>query len=147
MEIRKAEASDAKTLDHLLTLLIQDERKYDDTIDANFKVNNFYENYIYDETKCLFVAVINEEIVGYIYGFFINNDNVAYLDALFVKNNFRNQTIGEQLIIKFREWVKSKKITNIKVRVCSENYNAKKLYAKLGFKAFDETLILKEKID
>ena len=48
MEVRKIKKEEASIVDNLLTLLIRDEKQYDDNIDINFKVTNFYQNYIDD---------------------------------------------------------------------------------------------------
>ena len=44
MTFRFANVEDCSILDTMLTKLIMDERKYDKSIDKNFKVQNFYQN-------------------------------------------------------------------------------------------------------
>lgn len=144
MLYRKALMKDAKYLDNLLTELIQDERKYDNSIDENFVVTNFYQNYIEDNTKFLYLAEDNNKIVGYIYGYF-NKDNtinnkVAYLDALFIKENYRKQGITNKLIEEFKKWAIDNNCTSMEVNVCSNNIKAKNLYIKHNFQSFKETL-------
>ena len=68
MIIRKANYDDVKILNKFLTLLIRDERQYDQGIDENFIVTNMYENYIEDSNKLLIVAEENKQVVGYLYG-------------------------------------------------------------------------------
>ena len=144
MLYRKALINDAKYLDNLLTMLIQDERQYDNSIDENFVVTNFYQNYIEDNTKLLYLAEENNEIVGYIYGYFkkddTNQNNIAYLDALFIKNEYRHQGIANKLIEELKKWAIKNNCTNIEVNVCSQNIKAKNLYLKNNFYSFKETL-------
>ena len=145
MEIRKAKYKDAETLNHFLTLLIRDEKQYDNGIDENFVVTNMYENYIEDETKLLIVAVENDKILGYLYGKIEDADStykyiVATLDALYVLENYRSQGIAKTLISNFKKWAMLKNANRLKVNVWSKNKNAKKLYEQLGFKTASETL-------
>ena len=144
MLYRKALMKDAKDLDNLLTMLIQDERQYDDSIDTNFMVTSFYQNYIEDDTKFLFLAEDNNEIIGYIYGYFnkddTNQNNIAYLDALFIKNEYRHQGIANRLIAECKKWAINNNCITMEVNVCSQNINAKNLYLKNNFQTFKETL-------
>lgn len=144
MLYRKALMKDAKCLDNLLTKLIQDERQYDDNIDENFRVTNFYQYYIQDKTKLLFLAEDNNKIIGYIYGYFdkdaTTNNKVAYLDALFIDNEYRHQGIANKLINEFKKWARENNCTSMEVNVCSNNIKAKNLYLKNNFQTFKETL-------
>ena len=146
MKIRKSEMSDVNKLNSLLTLLIRDEKQYDDTIDENFTVTNMYENYIYDLNRLILVAEDdNNNIIGYIYGY-ITNDEVskrtAVLDALYVESEYRNKGIADKLINYFKKWVSDNNIDIIDVNVCSNNIKAKNLYKKHNFKTIKETMRL-----
>ena len=146
MKIRKAQMSDADKLNKLLTLLIRDEKQYDDTIDENFTVTNMYENYIYDLNRLILVVEENNNIIGYLYGY-INDDKVslksAKLDALYIEKEYRNKGIAEKLINYFKKWVSDNGIEIIEVDVCSNNIKAKNLYKKHKFNVIKETLRLK----
>lgn len=143
---RLAKEEDAKTLNWLLTLLVRDEKKYDDSIDETFVVTSMYEYYINDKTRFIMVALDDDKIVGYLYGF-ISNPNDAYqervakLDALFVREEYRHMGIAKHLITLFKEWVSDNDIKLMEVSVCSANTFAKKLYLELGFNPFKEILI------
>ena len=149
MEIRKAKLEEAKEVDNLLTLLIRDEKQQDDSINLDFKVTNFYQNYIDDIDKNIIVALENNKIVGYLFGYIKTDQSVtkkiAVLDALYVLENYRNQKIADKLIIDFKNWVFKNDISNIEVNVCSNNIIAKKLYKKHHFIPFKETLIYQKK--
>ena len=143
---RLAKEEDAKTLNWLLTLLVRDEKQYDDSIDETFVVTSMYEYYINDKTRFIMVALDDDKIVGYLYGF-IKNPNDAYqervakLDALFVRAEYRHMGIAKHLITLFQEWVSDNDIKLMEVSVCSANTFAKKLYLELGFNPFKEILI------
>ncbi len=149
MQIRKAIPKDVNTLNHLLTLLIQDEKQYDESIDENFVVTNMYENYIEDPQKCILVATVGEEIVGYLYGFIKDVDATllkqeAQLDALYILEEERGKHYADALIIEFKKWLKDNKVSYVNVNVCSLNVKAKNLYTKHQFLPFKETLKCKE---
>ena len=150
MKIRKAQMEDAPRLNFLLTLLIRDEKQYDESINENFVVTNMYENFINDPKRILLVAEEYEKIIGYLYGYIIEGDEVqtksiAKLDALFVEEDYRKMGTAENLIDHFKVWVINHNITGIVVNVCSANYKAKSLYQKKGFKTSKETMSLEIK--
>ena len=146
MIIRRATIKDVKELNNLLTLLIRDEKQYDENINEEFVVTNMYENYIEDTTRCILVAEDNQTILGYLYGYSKENDIIihsqeAKLDALYVKEEFRNQHIADALILEFKKWVKEQNIQFVDVGVCSLNTKAKNLYNKHNFISIKEELI------
>ena len=137
MDYSKAQITDAKALDNMLTKLIQDERiNYDKTIDANFVVKDFYKNYILDENKLLYVCKDNDVIVAYIYVYLDNS--LAVIDALYVSDNYRNKGIATKLIEYALSWIKDRNCKAIDVSVISANISAKKLYEKFEFKTYKE---------
>ncbi len=145
MIIRKAIYDDVKKLNELLTLLIQDEKQYDEGINDNFVVTNMYENYIEDKTKLILVAEEDNNIVGYLYGKLEESDEtykykVAILDALYVIEEYRQKGIADSLINEFKNWAKLNNVNLLKVNVCSKNIKAKKLYEKHNFIMHSETL-------
>ena len=144
MIIRESKMEDAKQLNHLLTLLILDEKQYDDSIDENFTVTNMYENYIDDKTKFIYVAEIDAEIVGYLYGYISNDSTLlyikSYLDALYIKEGYRGLGIADKLIQEFKKWSIKNNVKTIEVNVMYENKIAKSLYKKHNFNVVKETL-------
>lgn len=135
--IRKAKIEEANIANSFLTKLIRDEKKYDDNINENIVINNYYENYIYKGNTCLLFALIDNKIVGYIYGFIKNDGNtvmnkVALLDALYVDIEYRKLGVATTLINEFKNWFKDK-ANSIEVNVCYQNESAVKLYKKHNF--------------
>jgi GNAT superfamily N-acetyltransferase len=149
MIIRRAIAQDSKSLNWLLTLLIRDEKKYDENIDENFVVTNMYENYIEDRNRYIVVAEENNTIIGYLYGYIkqdvTGNNKVCMLDALYVVKEYRQKKIASKLIHSFQEWCVQNQVMTIDVNVCSENIIAKKLYSDNHFITTSETMTLKIK--
>ncbi len=135
--IRKAKIEEANIANNFLTKLIRDEKKYDNNINENIVINNYYENYIDKDNTCLLFALIDNKIVGYIYGFIKNDgdaviNKVALLDALYVDIEYRKLGVANSLINEFKNW--SKDIANsIEVNVCYQNESAVKLYKKHNF--------------
>lgn len=140
--IRKAELADAKVLDELLTSLVQDERQYDDTISSLFVVKDYHKNYLKRKDNICYVYEDNNEIIAYIDGKIVNDGtevcDTFKINALFVKEDYRHKGIATELIKTILNDVKQRGITNCEIGVMSENYNAKKLYEKFGFKTYKE---------
>jgi ribosomal protein S18 acetylase RimI-like enzyme len=150
MIIRKAIKEDAKTLNWLLTLLIRDEKQYDNSINENFVVTNMYENYIEDKNRCILVALDNNKIIGYLYGYLKEfdstvNNKICLLDALYVDINYRKKGVANELINSFKNWCINNNSKTIEVNVCSKNINAKNLYSKHDFITIKETMSLEIK--
>lgn len=113
MIVRKAKKGDVSELNHLLTLLIHDEKKYDANINLDFFVTNMYENYVEDSEKCILVAEEQQEIFGYLYGYKKEKDattllSEARLDALYVREEYRHQGVVNALLVSFKTWVRNR---------------------------------------
>ena len=145
MEIRKAKREDAQELNYLLTLLIRDEGNYDKNIDMNFEVTNMYENYIDDDKSIILVALIDEQIIGYIYGFIKEKDetcinDIGILDALYVSDAYRRKGVADALIEEFKKWAIKSHLKEIEVNVLVANTKAHNLYLKNNFSPVKETM-------
>ena len=144
--IRKVQEKDLSTVDNLLTLLIQDERKYNKNINPDFKVDGWYQRFINDDNRIILVYEIDSKVVGYIYGYIdlspVNIRPEAILDALYVEESHRTNGIATELIDEFITWVKSKDAISIEVSVLLENNKAINLYLKNRFKKYSERLKL-----
>lgn len=144
--IRKARMEDAPALNELLTLLIKDEKKYDDNVNENCTINNFYENIINSDKKIVLVATCQSEIVGYLFGYIIDDGNTylvkkAKLDALYVISKHRSQGIGANLIKEFKNWCLNNSVKTIEVTVLKNNKTAENLYIQNGFQDYKKSLI------
>jgi len=138
--IEKATIEDAKDLNHFLTLLIKDEKKYDDNINGNCVINEMYENLIEMENNCcLVIKNENRQNCGYLFGFICNKGDAyikktAQLDAMYVLEEYRKNGLGVALVEEFKKWAKEKEVKIIQLTVCDQNINACSLYEKNGFR-------------
>lgn len=144
--IHKANKVEALEMNKLLTKLIQDEKQYDDNIDENFAVVSFYEYYVDDANKCLLVATIESNVIGFLYGYIKKEEDgkirsiLAKLDALFVEEQYREQYVAKELINSFKNWCKNNNVSSIEVDACSGNIKALNLYKQVGFEEFRKSL-------
>lgn len=133
---------EANLCNSLLEKLIEDEKKYNDNINDEIIINNYYENIYKKDNNKLFVASINDEIIGYIY-VKINDPKLngekykeAFIDALYVKDEYRNKGVATSLIKEAKQYAIKKEAKKISINVISDNEIALKLYYKLGFYNF-----------
>lgn len=140
MIIRVLDEERASTCDMLLTKLIQDERQYDNSIDKDFVVNNYFKNTIKNENNILLCYEEDNIIKGYIYLKPVNNDNQnGYLiDGLYVDIAYRNNGIATKLIDNALAIIKD--VDFIDINVMSQNIDAVNLYKKFGFNEFKISL-------
>ena len=146
MNIRKANLQDASIVNGFLTKLIHDEKKYDSNINDKCEIKEFYENMISNDDSCILIAEYENKIVGYLYGFIVNDGDTCInltskLDALYVEEEYRNKGIANSLIDEFKKWSRTKNIKIIEVSVCNENESAINLYSKHNFKSIKTVMI------
>lgn len=127
----------ANVCDELLTKLIQDERQYDDSIDENFIVKDYFKNVISNEDNILLCYMDENIVKGYIYLKPTGDNKKGYLiDGLYVKEEYRNNGIGKALISEAINLIKDKEVDYIDINVMNNNLNAIKLYKSLNFNEF-----------
>lgn len=128
----------ANECDKLLTMLIQDERQYDDSIDENFCVKDYFKNIIKLNDHILLGWIENNNVCGYIYLKPINeNKKHGYLiDGLFVCYEYRNKKIATKLIKESINILDSISVDFVDIKVLADTLIARKLYEKFGFKDF-----------
>ena len=124
--------------DELLTKLIIDEKKYNSNISDDVNINNFYPNIYNKDNNKLFIAIDDNNIIGYIYIKLISTDGIdnnkeLLIDALYVEEDYRNKGIATSLINKVKEYSINNNIKYISINVLDKNIKAKNLYNKLGF--------------
>lgn len=138
MIIRVLDEERASTCDILLTKLIQDERQYDNSIDKDFVVNNYFKNIIKNENNILLCYEEDNIIKGYIYLKPVNNDsqNCYLIDGLYVDNEYRNKGIATKLIENALNVIKKKNIAVVDINVMANNSVAISLYKRFGFNEF-----------
>lgn len=130
MIIKVNSIDDCKICDNFLTLLIQDERKYDTTIDENFVVKDYFINMINNQNILLLYKNKNKPI-GYIFAKKI--DNKYLIDGLYIDINFRNKGIAIKLIKVIIKEIYSLGDYKIFINVLKKNKVAVNLYKNIGF--------------
>jgi len=128
----------ADKCDELLTKLILDERQYDDSIDPDFKVSNYFNNFVNDEDKMLLGYLVDNTLVGYIYAYETVSNNIKglFIDGLYVKTDYRNKGIAKELINEIILEAEKREAKFIDIKVLSKNEVAKLLYERLNFNEF-----------
>ena len=108
----------------------------------------FVEANIRSETACVFVAVVNNQIVGYCQGMLqkhppvlVETDYGQILDIM-VTANSRRTGAGEKMVSALRDWFGLKGVHRIEVRRLISNEIAARFWAKMGFEPFLETLFV-----
>ena len=140
MNFRSANLNDSLQLDNLLTKLVEDEKiNYDKYINIG-KINGLYQTLLINNNTHAFVCEKNNKIIGYIYCY-VNNESIGIIDALYIEEEYRGLGIATKLIELTINWLKNEKLVElIEISVMDKNKLAKKLYKKLGFQKFKETL-------
>ena len=138
MIIRVLDEERASTCDILLTKLIQDEGQYDNLIDKDFVVNNYFKNIIKNENNILLCYEEDNIIKGYIYLKPVNNDsqNCYLIDGLYVDNEYRNKGIATKLIENALNVIKETNVAVVDINVMANNSVAISLYKRFGFNEF-----------
>lgn len=143
--IKKVETlEEANECDKLLNKLILDEKQYDNTIDANFKVNNYFANMFKNKDDVLLVKIIENKVVAYIFAKKLNNnvsESIGYwIDGLYVESEYRRQGIAKDLINEITKICAMDNCSYIDINVMYKNELAKKLYKSLEFQELRITL-------
>lgn len=140
MIIKKVDnKEEANYCDKLLSLLIQDEKKYNENIKDDYIVSNWYQNLYDKKNNALFIVLDNNSIVGYIYVKIITSDNgpekeqEASISGLYVISEYRRKGIATSLIKEVKKWCLKKDIKYINLSVLSKNEAALNLYNKESF--------------
>ena len=129
---------DAKKCDELLTKLIHDEKQYDDSIDDNFVVNNFYPTIYNNDDRVIFGYYLDDLLIGYIYVYenYSNNIKGFFIDALYVEEDYRHRGYGRELINEALSYAEGNEGKFIDIKVLNQNSIAKELYKSSGFNEF-----------
>ena len=130
MIIKVNSIDDCKICDNFLTLLIQDERKYDTNIDEKFVVKDYFINMINNQNILLLYKSENKPI-GYIFAKKI--DDKYLIDGLYIDINFRNKGIATKLIKVIIKEIYSLGNYKIFINVLKKNKVAVNLYKNIGF--------------
>ena len=99
------------------------------------------QKYIIDGTANIIGAFDNEKIIGLIWMYKIEKENM-HINYFCVNKNYRNMGIGRKLLELSKEYAQKNKIKDIELRVSNNNINAANFYKKNGFKENNGKLLL-----
>ena len=140
MIIKKVDnINEARECDKLLTMLINDEKNYNNNIPDNIFIIDWYEQLYNKDNNILFIAKDNDKVIGYIYlKLLTSKDNLTIYnetkcDALYVLEDYRGLGIATNLINEGIKWSKNQDAKYINLNVLSTNKKALDLYTKYGF--------------
>ncbi len=141
--IRRASDSDLSTLQVLMFKLhdehYQAEPQHFKSAEEVMEEKNIA-NYINDPDGLVFVATVNDQIIGFVTGHFCELISsvskkvlMGSIDELYVESTFRQQGIGKQLLERSFKVLTECGVKQIFVEVWSFNQNAVDLYHNMGF--------------
>lgn len=149
--IKNATLDDLQKVQELNFRLFQKEYKeYDPQLNLKWTFGKegtkYYMDRILRDDSCVLIAIVENEIVGYLCGgikkaeAYRNLPILAELENTLVLEDFRSKGIGKQLFDEFVKWCKNKKVGKVKVEASAQNEKAIKFYRTNNFK--DYTLVL-----
>ena len=116
-------------------------------IERTKKTINEIKEYMSIDKAFVFVAKIDDEIIGFIWCYprTFYDESRIYINSLIVQEKYRNQKIGQKLMEKVIEKGKELNCDAIDVSTAAFNDKALKFYHRLGF--LDERVQLVKKIN
>jgi len=140
INIREATLDDLNILLDFEQQLINVERPMDISLKQHQKINYYdISEFIRSANAEVFVAIVDNEIVGSGYGLIKQNKNYfnkkehGYVGFMFVKDDYRGKGISKLVLNSIFDWFKTKNISEVRLTVYEENINAIKAYEKVGF--------------
>jgi|TARA_B100001964_G_C13844625_1_gene427429 ribosomal protein S18 acetylase RimI-like enzyme len=151
--IKTATLDDLKKIQELnLKLSKKEQEEYDSLLDLDGVFSKegtkHYKDRISKDDGCVRVAIVDNEIVGYLCGGLAKKGSfgrlptvvVAEIETFFVLDEFRSSGIGKKLYNNFIEWCKTKNVDKARLDVHPGNELAIKFYRDNNFKDFYLTL-------
>ncbi len=152
MIIRKATVKDFEKLKEIKAEFYLWECRDDDKLNKDYVkkgLGSRLARNLRQDNVAFFIAVEKDEIIGYC-GVEIEKNmahiiykKTGHIFNLFVKEKYWNKGIGKQLLNTSLDWLKKKKIKDIKIMAYSFNKKAWQIYKNAGFQ--DHIMILKKK--
>ena len=148
-KIKSAKIEDLKRVQELNLMLFEKEyAEFDSTLNCKWTFGEdgteYFKGRITEDDGCVFVAVVDNEIVGYLAGGLMDTKktyrvlpNSAELENMFVLDNRRGTGIGSKLYQAFVDWSKSKGVKRLRVGASAQNVAGIGFYRKNGFSDYD----------
>lgn len=154
--IRKAKLRDVNKLAEMAFVLLDYHSKYDRELysgpSKKKQIKLFKQRLkrkIFDKNGLLLVAELNSEIIGYLMASIQDRTALfkvnkwAHIHDIFVEKNFRGRGIGRKLIKTTKRFFKKKGLKYLELEVHPKNTQAMRNYEKLGFREFEQQMVLK----
>lgn len=147
--IRLARSGELEIIQDLNHALFVSDNRHFGELNLNWPYEEqgevYFKSMISHEAGVCYVAEVSSEVVGYLAGRIRSESKVypgkrAELDNMFVKEEYRSQGVGGQLVDKFFVWCKGKKADYIFVNAYSPNTQALAFYDKQGFEDYSINL-------
>ena len=123
--IKKATKDDIEILNNFKTKFLIEQLKYENpSLDIIDEIKNFDNDYV------IFIAIKDDKYVGYLQGY--KNNESAIIDQIYVLNDYRSLSIGEELVTEFKNFAKQNNLKNIEINIENGN-DAYFLFEKMGF--------------
>jgi len=138
--IRTATLNDIDILLEFEQGVIEAERPFDVTLDADPITYYNLEELIVSDDASVVVAEIEGEIIGSGYALvkparhYLNHDLYSYLGFMYTLSEYRGKGVNTKIIEELKQWSNSKGLKEIRLTVYDENIGAIKAYEKAGFK-------------
>lgn len=143
--IRKAKPEELQIVQDLNHDLFLSDADKDPYLNLNWPYEdgkNYFQKMISGETGICLLAEISGQVVGYLAGSLKKEVptyrpvQLAELENMFVKSEYRSQGIGEKLATEFLSWAKENGAKRALVSAFTPNTRALKFYARVGFKPY-----------
>lgn len=142
---------------HMITELMNYHRKINHAPKKYWQTDNESEEALveWQNVGDVYNIFLDDEAVGFFFVRFGGQD-AAWLEDLFILEQYRGRGLGKASIEKIDELMKEKKVVSMFVDVVPRNINAIKLYKKCGFdhlnlielrKNYDKSLDKKDEVD
>lgn len=90
---------------------------------------------------CIFVATLNQSVVGWIHAFYsltVESDPLVEIAGLVIDKNNHRKGIGQMLVNKVTEWATTKAVSKLRVRSQVIRKEAHLFYQRIGFTEIKE---------
>lgn len=141
LNIRQATLDDLPMLLEFEQGIIATERPFDPTLKES-KISYYdLKAFILSDDAEVVVAELEGEVVAGGYAQirkaedYLQHSAYAHLGAMFVRAAHRGKGINAKIIHALTAWAKARGITEIRLKVYSDNLSAQKAYQKIGFQA------------
>ena len=155
-EIRLATIENLEEIQRLSKLQFENElhNGFDTTLNSEWSFSedgeNYYKKSIIEDDRCVFVAFVDNKVIGYLEGEINESGSnralskLGELNYMFISEECRGMGIGANLHQAFVGWCKQKGVVRLRTEASAKNSSAINFYRKNGFVDYD--LILEKDI-